>query len=194
MGTVIAWNEMPTLTTGRLALRQVRDEDAAAVLDVFGDPEVVRYWSSPPLENLADAQALIRQIHGLFRAKTLFQWGIALRSTDVLAGTCTLLHLDLEHRRGEIGFALGQRHWGQGIAREAVERVIQLAFDELDLQRLEADVDPRNERSLRLLERQGFLREGLLRERYHVGGETQDTMLLGLLRREWKGRVVAISK
>lgn len=188
MSAKIRWNEPPVLAAERLVLRRLRAGDAAQVLEVFGDPEVMRYWSTPPLKDLDEAQALIHQIDELFRAKTLFQWGIALRPADAIAGTVTLFQLDLEHRRGEIGFALGKRHWGRGIASEAVGRLIRLAFDELDLHRIEADADPRNERSLRLLERQGFRREGLLRERYHVGGETQDTVFLGLLRREWRGR------
>ncbi|HEX2165116.1 MAG TPA: GNAT family protein, partial [Thermoanaerobaculia bacterium] len=62
------------------------------------------------------------------------------------------------------------------------------AFGPLALHRLEADVDPRNERSLKALERLGFRREGLLRERYFVAGEIQDSVMLGLLAREWEAR------
>lgn len=187
MSAGIGWNELPTLITERLVLRNLRGQDAGMVFEVFRDPDVMRYWSSPPMTDAAEAGALIREIHDLFRAGTLFQWGIAFRSTDAILGTCTLFHLDLTHRRGEIGFAIGKQHWGQGIASEAVARLIACAFEELGLHRLEADVDPRNERSLRLLEKQGFQREGLLRERYQVSGEIQDAVLLGLLQREWKG-------
>lgn len=182
----IGWKEMPTLSTERLVLRNLREQDAEMVFEVFRDPDVMRYWSSPPMMDIAEARALIRKIHDLFRAGTLFQWGIASRSTDAILGTCTLFHLDLTHRRGEIGFAIGKQHWGQGIASEAVARLIALAFEELKLHRLEADVDPRNENSLRLLDRQGFQREGLLRERYQVSGEIQDAVFFGLLRPEWK--------
>ncbi len=186
MSTTPGWDELPTLTTGRLELRKLREDDAEAVFEIFRDPEVMRYWSSTPMKDVAGALALIRQTQELAQSKTLYQWGIVPRSTGVVAGSCTLLRLDFANRHGEIGFALGRKHWGQGIAGEAVSRLIELSFDELNLHRLEADVDPRNGRSLRLLEKQGFQREGLLRERYHVGGETQDTVFLGLLRREWK--------
>jgi RimJ/RimL family protein N-acetyltransferase len=158
---------------------------------VFSDPQVMRYWVTPPLGDLAAAAMLIRQIHALFRSRTLFQWGIASRSNDAILGTCTLCHLDLPHRRAEIGFALGRSHWGQGLASEAVELLIGFAFDTLDLHRIEADVDPRNDRSIQLLERQGFQREGFLRERYHLNGECPDAVFLGLLRREWKPRRAA---
>ena len=68
---------------------------------------------------------------------------------------------------------------------EAVPTLIAFAFGSMGLHRLEADVDPRNARSIRLLEREGFQREGLLRERYHVSGEIQDAALYGLLQPEW---------
>jgi RimJ/RimL family protein N-acetyltransferase len=71
---------------------------------------------------------------------------------------------------------------------EALTLLFDFAFETLDFHRLEADADPRNERSLRLLERLGFLREGYFRERYHVAGEIQDSVMLGLLRRDWRQR------
>ena len=68
---------------------------------------------------------------------------------------------------------------------EALPLMIDFAFSRLGLRRLEADVDPRNVASLRLLERFGFKRDGFLRERYCVNDELQDAVLLALLRREW---------
>jgi RimJ/RimL family protein N-acetyltransferase len=181
-------SQLPTLGSARLALRWLRDEDTAEVFGVFRDPEVMRYWSTPPLTDAAAAAALIREVRSLFFSRTLFQWGIASRPGDAIIGSCTLFNLDRMHLRAEIGFAVGRSHWGQGLASEAVEVLIAFAFETLKLHRLEADVDPRNERSLRLLERQGFQREGYLRERYHLNGELPDAVFLGLLRREWKGR------
>ena len=177
--------ELPRLSGVRLELRSLTDEDSPAFLSVFGDPEVMKFWSSPPLADLEAARDSIDRIHEFFRSRQLFQWGICRRSTDEVIGTVTLFHVDSSHRRAEIGFALGRGAWGHGYATEAVERLIEFAFDELDLHRLEADVDPENERSLRLLERRGFRREGYLRERWHHLGELRDTVFLGLLRREW---------
>jgi RimJ/RimL family protein N-acetyltransferase len=71
---------------------------------------------------------------------------------------------------------------------EALTAVIDYAFGPLGLRRLEADTDPRNGASLRTLERLGFTREGLLRERWQVGDEIPDSALWGLLAREWRER------
>jgi RimJ/RimL family protein N-acetyltransferase len=181
-------HELPRLSGRRLDLRWLTEQDAPAILAIFGDAEVMEFWSSPPLRDLAAAATFIEEIGTLFRARRLFQWGICSRETDEVFGTCTLFHVDPSHRRGEVGFALRRDRWGLGLATEAVRVLIGFSFDTLGLHRLEADVDPKNERSLRLLERQSFRREGYLRERWHLPGGVHDSVLLGLLRREWPGK------
>jgi RimJ/RimL family protein N-acetyltransferase len=177
--------ELPRLSGGRVDLRWLTVDDAPALLRVFGDVEVMRFWSSPPLENLAAASDLIDDIHRHFHARRLFQWGICIRATGDLVGTCTLHHLEPAHRRAEVGFALARHAWGRGLATEALDLLIRFSFEALALHRLEADADPDNDRSIRTLERQGFKREGYLRERWHHLGELRDTVFLGLLRPDW---------
>ncbi len=188
MGSFEWGSALPTLPAPRVDLRWLTTEDAPAILAIFGDPEVMRFWSSPALKDRAAAMQLIEEIHGFFRSRRLFQWGICLRETSEVIGTCTLLDISMEHRRAEVGFALRRDQWGQGLATEALDTLIAFAFETLDLHRLEADADPHNERSLLVLERQGFRREGYLRERWHHLGEVRDTVFLGLLRREWSRR------
>lgn len=136
-----------------------------------------------------DARDLLSQIHAFFLEKTLFQWGIASNQSQEIIGTCTLFHLDSANRRAEIGYALAREHWGKGLMQEALTALLDFAFLTLNLNRIEADVDPRNHRSCALLERLGFVKEGLLRERWLVANEIQDSLMLGLLRREWMCRL-----
>ena len=70
--------------------------------------------------------------------------------------------------------------------QEALRALLDMAFDELQLHRIEADTDPRNDRSMRLLERLGFVKEGHFRERWIVGGEVSDAAMFGLLHRDWR--------
>jgi RimJ/RimL family protein N-acetyltransferase len=175
---------LPTLDAGRIRLRWLTDADVPALFGIFGDPEVTRYWGFAVLADLAAAAALLEQIHQGFRARTLFQWGVEVAGGP-LVGTCTLSQLDSTNQRAELGFALGQAFWGRGYMAAALPALIEFAFGQLGLQRLFADVDPRNAPSIRALERLGFRREGVLREHYLVQGEPQDAVVYGLLRREW---------
>jgi RimJ/RimL family protein N-acetyltransferase len=153
-------SRLPVLQTPRLTIRPLSESDVAEVFAVFSDPIVMRYWDGALMKSLDDAMRYIDHIHHGFRRRELFQWGIADSATHAVLGTCTLTQVSTIHQRAEIGFAL-------------------------HFHRLEADVDPRNERSIRLLDRLGFTREGQLRERYFMNGERQDAIVMGLLHREW---------
>jgi len=180
------WKDrLPTIAAERVHLRWLTRGDVDALYDVFSDPDVMRYWSSPPLQDREAAGRLLQQIQDHFERRDLFQWGVALNGDDRVIGTCTLCRLDAINKRAEIGFALGRTSWGCGYMSEALAALFGLAFDEMQLRRIEADVDPRNGASIRLLERLGFEREGHLRERWLVNGEVQDALFYGLLRREW---------
>ena len=181
-------DRLPTLDTPRLRLRWLTPADDAHLLEVFGDFEVCRYTARAVLTDLAGATALRHEIEDRFAERSLLQWGLARRIDDRVIGTLTLFGFSPAHRRCEVGYALARAHWGHGYVGEALDAALRFAFRTLDLHRLEADVDPRNPASMRALERAGFTREGLLRERYHVHGEIQDAVYYGLLRREWEAQ------
>ena len=185
---MIEGDQLPTLPAGRVALRWLTHADVDGLFAIFSDPEVMRYWSTTPMTDRGAAEALLEQVHECFRKRELFQWGVVVGDDDTVIGTCTLAHLDAANRRAEIGFALAREFHGNGYMGEALTALLEFAFEELDLHRVEADVDPRNGPSIRSLERLGFQREGLLRERWLVGGGTQDALFYGLLRREWRRR------
>ena len=173
------------LQTERLLIRYLTDSDLQAIFDIRSDPEVMRYWSSPPITELAQAQEIITTSQEGYETGDFLQLGIEHKSDSALIGTCTLFAFHRPSRRAEMGYALGRPFWGQGYMNEALKRLVQYAFDELDLNRLEADIDPRNLASAKTLERLGFLKEGQLRERWIVNGEVSDSDIYGLLRNDW---------
>jgi [ribosomal protein S5]-alanine N-acetyltransferase len=172
---------VPVLDGTRIRLRAMTAVDIPRLFAQFSDPKVMRYWSRGPLMHVDDARKMFEEIDRGVRAGQFLQWAIARQSDDLMIGSCALFAQNPAHRRSEIGFALSSAHWGHGYAQEALRLALEYAFTGLDLHRIEADVDPHNAASLRLLERIGFVREGLLRERWHVGGERQDSAIYGLL-------------
>lgn len=176
---------VPTLATARLTLRPLRHADAPAIFGFFSDPVVMRYGSRPTMTHLSQARRVIRDVRAGYRRGDLIQLGLERKDTGALVGTCTLFHFHTASRRAEIGYALGHVSWGQGYMHEALTRLIAYAFDDLALHRIEADIDPDNAASARTLLRQGFVREGRLRERWIVGDTISDSEMYGLLRHEW---------
>lgn len=169
------------LTTPRLILRPIRDDDASALFTVWSDTEAMRYFSFPVMHCLEQAtDRIARKSKRTADGEDLIL-ALTLRTTGDVIGDCTLCRVDESNRRAEIGFCLQRPHWGRGYMREAVSALLDHAFDTLSLHRIEADIDPRNAASAGLLERLGFVREGLLRERWRVGDEVSDSALYGLL-------------
>jgi RimJ/RimL family protein N-acetyltransferase len=147
---------------------------------------VTRYWSTPPWDRIEQAVELIeRDLRDLPQGENL-RLGLVRKADNRLLGHCSLFHFVPQCRRAEIGYGLASHAWGQGLMHEALVELVRFAFTDLNLNRLEADIDPRNTASARSLERLGFTREGYLRERWIVGGEVSDTALYGLLQREWQ--------
>ena len=174
----------PTLTGARVQLRPLRASDADDLFAVHSDPRVMRYWSHAPWTSREQAAARIAELaHDRANAE-FYTWASTL-ADDRLIGTVSLFAISRAQRRGEVGYALAARAWGRGYATEGLRLAIAHAFDALGLERLEADIDPRNEASCRLVERVGFQREGLLRQRWRVAGEITDSAIYGLLRAEY---------
>jgi len=178
--------QLPTLDAGPFALRMIRPDDDADLFAIFGDPEVMRYWSRPAFEDLQAARDLALEIQQCFDSRSLFQWGLVRPEDDRVIGTGTLSNLDVQNRRAELGFALARSEWGRGVMSRVLPVLVRFGFETRDLHRIEADVDPRNPASFRLLERLGFKKEGYRRESYILNGEIQDAVLYGLLKREFE--------
>jgi ribosomal-protein-alanine N-acetyltransferase len=180
------WDSLPTIDAGRVSLREMIEADIDALYTIFSNEEVMRYWSSPAILDRDAAAGILREVHDAFKTRAMLKWGVARRTDDAIIGTVTLYNISMDHRRAEMGYALGRANWGQGYMHEALQALLDFSFGALDLHRIEADVDPRNAASIRTLERLGFQREGYLRERWQVNGEIQDALFYALLRPDWQ--------
>ena len=176
-----------TLDTPRLHLRPLAAADAEALFRIHADPQVMRYWSTLPWAGIEQAEAMIETDRETLPAGRHLRLALALRDGgDSLVGTVSLFNFHEASRRAEIGYVLAREMWGRGLMHEALTALVGFAFGPLNLNRLEADIDPRNSASAKSLARLGFVQEGFLRERWIVGEEVSDTALFSLLSREWK--------
>lgn len=174
----------PTLTTDRLRLRQLRGEDAEALHPVLSDTEVMRWWSSGPHGSLDETAAYLG--YNVADGQGHLCWAITM-GDDVARGWVMLS--DRRPGVAEIGYILARDQWGNGIAHEAIKRVIGHGFTDMSLRRIFADTDPENTASVALLQRLGFQREGLLRDEWETHIGIRDSLIFGLLCGEWNALV-----
>jgi RimJ/RimL family protein N-acetyltransferase len=176
------------VSTDRLRLRPLRDADVSALLSYHSSPEVHQYLPIEPM----DAEVVIARLRdGPWSGSTLesegqaLVLGIELISTGELIGEVMLRWLSAKDRCGEIGYVLHPGHAGNGYATEAARAVLCLAFDEFNLHRVIARIDPRNTPSLKVAQRLGMRREAhLVQSNWHKDGWA-DEFDFGLLKAEW---------
>ena len=161
------------ILTERLRLRRARPEDAAALHAVFRDPRAMRYWSTPPHAALGETE---RWLDSMIGADPEVSDDFVIECEGVVIGKAGAWRLP------EIGFILHPDFWGRGLAYEALSAVREHLFATRALQRLTADVDPRNAPSLRLLARLGFVETGRAERTWRVGDEWCDSIYLVLER------------
>ncbi|HKJ15957.1 MAG TPA: GNAT family N-acetyltransferase [Xanthomonadales bacterium] len=171
----------PILHTPRLVLRPVQEGDVEDIYAIYSDETALEHFAREPLEDLADAQKMLDDNLAFDEDKAAKFWAICLAESDRMIGTFTLFHISESNRRGEVGYILNREFWGNGYASEALKCMIDYCFDTLEFGRLEADVDPANTGSLRLLERNGFEREGYFRKRWYVRDTWFDSVMFGLI-------------
>jgi RimJ/RimL family protein N-acetyltransferase len=180
------------LHTERLLLRPLTQADASVLYELRSDPRVMRYHSTTPWQSIALANALIERDQKAMADGDYIRLGIQRLSDGKFLGSCGLFNLDQQCRRAEIGYELSFSAWGFGYMHEALVKLVAFGFSEMNLNRIEADVAPRNARSVLCLERLGFQKEGHLRERWIVGDEVSDSWLYGLLLSDWGGGIKCV--
>jgi ribosomal-protein-alanine N-acetyltransferase len=144
------------IQTSRLKLRPLTLEDSAAVFGYASNPEVARYtlWRPHPSELFTKGFIKV-----LTQPQTM-NWAITVPPSGEAIGMVFLHSYNKQHQKAEMAFNLGQENWGKGIATEAAKAVLDYAFKELGLHRIEATCMPANLASIKVVEKIGFAHEG----------------------------------
>jgi len=169
-------------------LRALTEDDTPDMHAVYSDEVAMAYWSNTPAKTIEESHKLVVRDVEAARKGLVLVWAIESKQTGEAIGKCILWQYDENNQRAEVGYILNRRYWRMGLMGEALVAMIDYAFTGLGLHRLEADTDINNTASLALLEKLGFQREGYCRERWYVGGQRQDSIILGLLEQDWHSR------
>lgn len=164
---------MAELQTSRLRLRPAREDDLAALHAVLSHTEAMRFWSTPPHQDLETTRAWLQD---MIAATPEASHDFVVEHQGAVIGKAGFYQLP------EIGFILHPDYWGRGLAREALEAVIASVFANYPIPEIVADVDPRNAGSLAVLTRLGFVETGRAERTFLVGDTWCDSIYLSLAR------------
>lgn len=179
------FSEFPVLETPRLRLRQLRHDDAPALIELFSSPKVLQFLAQPPMDTHEKAIGLIDWFNGEFDKHEGIQWATTLPHQDQLIGTLGSYGWDHDHHYLDIGYHLLPPYWGQGYTTEACKAMIAWSFEHMDLHRIQADCTDGHIASERVLMKCGFKLEGIWRQKYFEHGRFVDNKQFGLLRHEF---------
>jgi len=178
--------EFPQLETNRLIMREMTLDDVEFYFRHFNNDKIVGGSCFPGPKTLEAAKEEL-ELYCItpFKGNRGIRWGIVRKGGDKLIGTCGYYDWNKTVRRAEIGYDLDPAHWGQGIITEALCAVLKYGFEKMGLNRVQAIIDSKNIRSMKLVHRLGFKKEGILRQRSYFNGQFLDDVCFSLLKKEW---------
>ena len=182
----INFHPFQNLESERLLLRRLNVGDVNEVIELRGNPEVMKYVPRPLIKTNEEALAHIEMIEDKIVSNIGINWAITLKGSPKMIGIIGHYKIQPENYRSEIGYMILPQYHGKGITSEAVKIVVQYGFDNLQLHSIEAIIDPRNNASEKVLQKNGFVKEAHILENEFYEGEFLDTVIYSLLKRNLK--------
>ena len=158
-----------------LSLRSIDENDIEDIARLANDRDIAKATATLPYPyTISDAETWLSYVN-----RTDSEHVFAIVSKKLFVGVIGLV-LEAENNRAELGYWLGKQYWNQGIASAAVQMILEVAFGVLKVNKVYAQAFGANIASHKVLEKNGFVREGCLKEHFVRMGETQDVMYYGL--------------
>ena len=177
------FSPFPEIQTERLLLRRMTPNDAEEILRLRSNEEVMKFIDRERTKSIEDANLFLKKIDDSINSNNGIMWGITLKEEPgKLIGNIGYWRLIKEHYRAEVGYMLHPSFWNKGIMKEALLRLIDFAFDDMNLHSIEANINPGNKASAMLLESTGFIKEAHFKEDYFYNGIFHDTVIYSRLK------------
>lgn len=178
------FNSFPEFESERLLFRKFLLSDAKDLLLIRSNDDVMRFMDVPRHNSISDSEKLIQLIDESYKKESGIDWSIIEKHSNSFIGYIGFIRIFPEHCRAEIGYALKREYWGKGYMYETINRIVRFGFENMKLHSIEANVNPENERSKKVLERIGFKREAYFRENYLFDGKFLDSIIYSLLEKD----------
>lgn len=176
------FESFPILKSERLILRAITLEDAQYIQSIRNNPKVMEFMDSNNHETLEDSKQFIQNNITSFKNKEGIYWAIIEKQTEAFIGDFSYWRIDKKNHRAEIGYTLMPEFWGKGYMSEAIKTIINFGFNDLNLHSIEANINPNNNSSRKLLQKIGFEKEAYFKENYYYNGIYLDSEIYSLLK------------
>ncbi len=169
--------DFPTIQTERLLLNKITMDDVPALFAIRADAAVMKYINRPLAQSHEDVKKMITDSDDLFDKHEGFSWAIRLKDVPTLIGNIGFWRMDKPNYRTEIGYLLSTTQQSKGIMSEALQAVLAYGFATLGFHTIFADIDPRNEASVKLVQKIGMVQEAYFKDNLFYEGKFMDTVI-----------------
>ncbi len=169
------------LYTQRLHLRKTKESDSLILFKIWSDPDVTKFMNIINFTTEDQAKDMIRFLNELAQSNKALRFTIIEAKSNQIIGSCGYNFLDFENSKTEIGYDISKAFWGKGYAPEAISALLDYAFTNLKLNRIEAKVEPENLNSISVLKKLKFTLEGTLRKSEKSNGKFIDLSIYSKL-------------
>jgi ribosomal-protein-alanine N-acetyltransferase len=175
------FSKFPNLESEKLIFRRLVKQDSPDFFKIRSNEKVMEFMDNICLKSVDQAKSLIKTYNWEFKYKRGITWAIVHKASNSIIGSFSFWRLNLNHCRSEIGYSLLPEFWGKGLMNETFSKLIDFGFEQLGLHSIEANVNPGNKNSIKLLERVGFRKEAHFRENYFYNGRFIDSAIYCLI-------------
>jgi [ribosomal protein S5]-alanine N-acetyltransferase len=177
-----AFNSFPNLNCERFYLTQFRSNevsDQASCFRLRSDPSILRWMDMTPFTSQDEAHERILQFEDQFGNQEAIQWAIRSKETGEVIGATCFWNIRFDHCRAEIGYSLMPEFWRKGVMFEVATKILCWGKHELNLHSVDANINPLNDPSRKLLLKLGFEREAYHRQNFQHNGIFLDSEIYG---------------
>ncbi|GAA0136928.1 GNAT family N-acetyltransferase [Paenibacillus sp. YSY-4.3] len=165
MNIEAVFEQFPNLKSDGFMLKKIEDDHLDEVFEIYDNDKVFNYCGILPKHNKKTVKNMIGHFERDYNKRSRVKWGIfANPQPDRLLGIIEAADFNQKVNMVTIGYFLAESHWGKGIASEAVKILLNFLFVEVNVNRVQAEVMPLNENSKKVLLKNGFIKEGMLRQ------------------------------
>lgn len=172
----------PILESKRLKFRSFKKSDAGCLYNMRSNADVLAFMDTESHKSVNDSLMMIDAIQKSYAEKNGINWVVEEKLSGEMIGYIGFWRLMKEHLRAEIGYALHPSFWGIGYMEEAMKTILTFGFEAMNLHSVEANINPKNERSEKVLRKAGFIKEAHFRENYYFDGHFYDSAIYSLLK------------
>ncbi|MFC5045061.1 GNAT family N-acetyltransferase [Aquimarina hainanensis] len=175
------FEDFPVLETTRLTLRSLVLTDASEIYSIRSNVKAMQYMDTVLHHTIADTEKFVTLNLKTYQKKEGLFWVLIEKNTDQFIGDFSFWKVNRRNSRAEIGYSLHPDFWGKGYMKEAMKTILHFGFTKLKLHSIEANINPDNNNSRKVLKGIGFQKEAYFREHYYYNGEYLDSEIYSLL-------------